>query len=124
MPQLQTIVLNDGANDHSFAKVREERNNTHVLEAGSGPTATRERFTARAYRNDADSHRTQTKLVIPIMRDIDGVSTKVDENIIEINVRTSPLATASEKQILRGTASAILENAQVAEAIDQSASFY
>lgn len=124
MPALAPVVLNDGTSDVTYtpyastAQAAEYKNSV----AGSRSQSNNLSISTRTQANGA--RRVTAKLELPVLRDINGVSTQVETIICEINTRTPAISTTVERTKAREQAERLAAAAVMAAVVDNDEGFW
>lgn len=120
MPTAQTITLSIEAGAKVLTLVPKSVNPIGVFQDNSATTilGRPELTTQHRLANSKVAGRTKLKLKVPVEATIDGVVQVVRENIVLIDVITSPDSTATERNDLMEYTAALLANADIVSMVE------
>lgn len=125
MPQLNTIVLNDGTNDHTFTPEGIDAKGVASLSDASGATPDTSPVLTISSRKSPTAHRVTAKIVVPIVgTDVNGRDVRVETNQVDISFRLAHNSTLVERELLSALTTALSGHATLAAMVEELQGIY
>lgn len=124
MPAIAPVVLNDGTVDVTYTPYASTSQSAEYKNSANGARALSNQLKINTRTQANAARRTNAKLEIPILRDVDGVSTQVDVIIMELNVRSPAIATTVERTKVREQLERLAAHAVMVGLVDNEEGFW